>query len=177
MFYKVKKSSTKEILIPQEVIEKRIYWIRGQKIMLDRDLAYLYEVETRVLNQAVRRNINRFPKDFMFILTRKEIMRISQTVISLKFSKNVFVFTEQGVAMLSSVLNSEKAVLVNIAIMRTFVRLRKIISAHKFLADKLNKLEFRMDKNEAMVASVFEAIKELMAPPPQKERKIIGFHP
>jgi hypothetical protein len=106
-----------EELIPVEIIEKKIHLIRGHKVMLDRDLAELYEVETRVLNQAVRRNIERFPEDFMFSLGREEIMRISQTVISsshsekapLKFSKNVLVFTEQGVAMISGILNSGRA--------------------------------------------------------------------
>jgi len=102
-------------LVPVEVIASKIYLIRGQKVMLDRDLAKLYGVETRVLNQAVRRNIKRFPEDFMFTLTREEIMNLSQIVTSskIKHAPNVFAFTEQGVAMLSSVLNSERAILVN----------------------------------------------------------------
>lgn len=106
-------------LIPQEVIERKIFLIRGQKVMIDRDLAKLYGVETRVLNQAVRRNIDRFPDDFMFSLTREEIMNLSQIVISsgIKHAPNVFVFTEQGVAMLSGILNSKRAVQMNIAIM------------------------------------------------------------
>lgn len=135
-------------IIPLELIEKSIYLVRGQKVMLDRDLAELYGVETRALNQAVRRNSDRFPADFMFSLSRKEIVNISQIVISsegkkdtLKFSKNVFVFTEQGVAMLSSVLNSARAVQVNIAIMRTFVKLREMMATHKDLARKLEELE------------------------------------
>ena len=99
-------------LIPVEIIEKKIYLIRGHKVMLDRDLAELYGVETRVLNQAVRRNLDRFPEDFMFALTREEIMNLSQIVISsrIKHAPNVFVFAEQGVAMLSGVLNSERAI-------------------------------------------------------------------
>lgn len=112
-------------IVPLEDIEQAIYLIRGRKVLLDRDLASLYHVETRVLNQAVTRNLRRFPDDFMFELTRQEIMRISQTVTSsvdLKFSKRVRGFTEQGVAMLSSMLRSERAIDVNIAIMRTFVR-------------------------------------------------------
>ena len=117
-------------MIPVERIELSILLIRGQKVILDRDLAQLYGVETRALNQAVRRNIDRFPGDFMFCLTREEIMRISQFVISsahpgvktLRFSKNVMAFTERGVAMLSSVLNSPKAVQVNIQIMRNYFR-------------------------------------------------------
>jgi hypothetical protein len=140
-------------LIPIERIERSILLIRGQKVMLDRDLAQLYGVETRILNQAVRRNTERFPKDFMFRLTREEIMRISQFVISsahsgvktLKFSKNVMVFTEHGVAMLSSVLNSPRAVQVNIQIMRTFAKFREIISQHKDLARRLDELEKKYD--------------------------------
>jgi hypothetical protein len=135
-------------LIPQEVVERRILVIRGQKVMLDRDLAQLYGVETRVLNQAVRRNINRFPEDFMFSLTREEILNLSQFVISskIKHAPNVFAFTEQGVAMLSSVLNSERAIQVNIAIMRAFVRLKQVLATHKGLAVKLKELEGEVGK-------------------------------
>src|SRR3990167_5227802 len=122
-------------LIPYEVIERRIFIVRGKSVMLDRDLAKLYGVETRVLNQAVKRNINRFPEDFMFSLTREEIGRISQIVIrsrsqfvTLKRGQNIkylpYAFTEQGVAMLSSVLNSERAINVNVQIMRAFVKIR-----------------------------------------------------
>ncbi|MFA5822108.1 MAG: ORF6N domain-containing protein [Thermodesulfovibrionales bacterium] len=130
-------------LIPVEIIEKKIYLIRGHKVMLDRDLAELYGVETRVLNQAVRRNLDRFPEDFMFALTREEIMNSSQIVISsrIKHAPNVFVFAEQGVAMLSGVLNSERAIQVNIAIMRTFVKLREMLSSNKELAHKLTLLD------------------------------------
>ena len=117
----VKQTKSKDLIdvIPAERIENRIYLIRGKKVMLDRDLAGLYGVETRALNQAVKRNIERFPEDFLLSLTREEIMRISQDVISseLKFSKNVYAFTQEGVAMLSGVLNSKRAVMVNIAIM------------------------------------------------------------
>lgn len=163
-------------IIPLETIERRILLIRGQKVMLDRDLAQLYGVETRVLNQAIRRNIDRFPADFMFTLTRDEILRISQIVISsshetIKFSKNVMAFTEQGVAMLSSVLNSKSAVQVNIAIMRAFVKLREMIASNKELAKRLDKLEKKYD---AQFKVVFDAIRELMTPPEPKRRKI-GF--
>jgi len=163
-------------IIPLETIERRILLIRGQKVMLDRDLAQLYGVETRVLNQAIRRNIDRFPADFMFTLTRDEIMRISQIVISsdhetLKFSKNVMAFTEHGVAMLSSVLNSPRAVQVNIQIMRTFAKLREIISQHKGLAKRLDKLEKKYD---VQFKVVFDAIRELMTPLEPKSRRI-GF--
>lgn len=166
-------------LIPVERIERSILLIRGQKVMLDRDLAQLYGVETRVLNQAVRRNIDRFPEDFMFPLTREEIMRISQIVISsvqpgtktLKFSKSVMAFTEHGVAMLSSVLNSPRAVQVNIEIMRAFVRLRRMLASHAELARKLDALERKYDTQFKVV---FDAIRQLMTPPEPKRRPI-GF--
>ena len=173
-----------DAIMPMERIERAIYLIRGQKVMLDRDLAVLYEVETRVLNQAVTRNIRRFPSDFMFELTREEIMRISQTVTSssdLKFSKSVRAFTEQGVAMLSTVLRSERAIDVNIAItcppkpwrrrMRTFVKLRQMLDSHAKLAKKLAELEAKYDEQFRVV---FEVLNELMAAPEPK-RKPIGF--
>jgi len=156
--------TSKRLPIPAERIEKAILLVRGQKVMLDRDLAVLYGVETRVLNQAVRRNIKRFPLDFMFELTREEIMRISQIVISseIKYSRRVHAFTEQGVAMLSSVLNSERAIEVNILIVRAFVRLRGMISSHKELLRKLEDMEKKYDEQFQVV---FEAIRQLMTPP------------
>jgi len=159
--------SAKQLPIPAERIEKAILLVRGQKVMLDRDLAVLYGVETRVLNQAVRRNIKRFPPDFMFELTREEIMRISQTVISsdIKYSKRVHAFTEQGVAMLSSVLNSERAIEVNIAIMQVFVRLREMMATHKELAFKLVEPEERLEGHDEQIQNIFEAIQQLMTPP------------
>src|SRR5260221_5439726 len=130
-------------IVPAERINRAILLLRGQKVMLDRDLAVLYDVETRSLNQAVRRNIERFPSDFMFKLSREEIMRISQFVTSseIKYSKQVFAFTEQGVAMLSSVLHSSRAVKVSIEIMRAFVKLRQLLTTHADLARKLEALE------------------------------------
>jgi hypothetical protein len=168
--------TSKNLPIPVERIEKAILLVRGQKVLLDRDLAVLYGVETRVLNQAVRRNINRFPPDFMFELTREEIMRISQTVISseIKYSKRVHAFTEQGVAMLSSVLNSERAIEVNIAIMRVFVRLREMMATHKELAFKLIELEERLEGHDEQIQNIFEAIRQLMIPP-DLPKKRIGF--
>ena len=170
---------TMKSIIPIEVIERQIFLIRGQRVMLDRDLAILYGAETRVLNQAVRRNISRFPDDFMFSLTREEIMRISQIVISskhpenetLKFSKSVMAFSEQGVAMLSTVLNSEKAIKVNIEIMRAFVRLRQMLFSNAELARKLESLEKKYD---AQFKIVFDAIRQIIAPTETKEKKI-GF--
>lgn len=160
-------------IVSMEVIEGKILLIRGHKVMLDRDLAQLYGVETRALNQAVRRNIDRFPDDFMFSLTRDEIMNLSQIVISsnIKHAPNVFVFTEQGVAMLSSALNSKRAVQVNIAIMRAFVKLREMIVSHKDLEKKLNELEKKFD---GQFQIVFEAIRQLMIEEEKPKRKI-GF--
>ena len=145
--------------------------------MLDRDLAELYGVETRVLNQAVRRNLDRFPEDFMFALTREEIMNLSQIVISsrIKHAPNVFVFAEQGVAMLSGVLNSERAIQVNIAIMRTFVKLREMLSSNKELAHKLTLLENRIEKHDGEIKAIFNAIRRLMVPPETQSKKPIGF--
>ena len=162
--------------VSAEVIQNKIFLVRGQKVMLAVHLAQLYGVETRVLMQAAKRNKDRFPADFAFPLTREEIKRISQFVISLKYSKSAYAFTEQGVAMLSSVLHSKQAVHVNIAIMRTFVRLRKILQTHKHLANKLAKIEKRIDKHDQEIMAVFGAIKGLMAHPNEGYKKTkIGF--
>ncbi|MBW1704576.1 MAG: ORF6N domain-containing protein [Deltaproteobacteria bacterium] len=144
--------------------------------MIDRDLAELYGVETRVLNQAVRRNKKRFPPDFMFPLTREEIRNISQIVIcsGIKHARNVNVFTKHGVAMLSSILNSDRAIEVNIAIMRAFVELRRISSSHKQLAQKLREIEARLEDHDESIDAIFEAIQQLLKPP-EKPRKRIGF--
>jgi len=163
-----------QTVMPLEKIVQHIHLIRGQKVMLDRDLATLYGVETRALNQAVRRNIDRFPEDFMFSLSRDEIMRISQVVTSseIKFSKGVLAFTEQGVAMLSSVLRSPRAVRVNIEIMRAFVRLRRMLASNAALARRLDGLERKYD---AQFRVVFEALRKLMAPPSEPPKPAIGF--
>ena len=146
-------------LIPVERIEKAIYLIRGEKVMLDRDLAELYQVETRVLNQAVGRNRDRFPADFAFELTREEIMGISQIVTSsnLRFSKRVTAFTEQGVAMLSSVLRSKRAISVNIEVMRAFVKLRKLLATDVELSRRLDDLEGKYDRQFKVV---FDALRQ-----------------
>ena len=163
-------------IIPIEIVEQKIFMIRGHKVMIDRDLASLYGVETRVLNQAVRRNIDRFPEDFMFSLTRQEIRDLSQLVISskIKHSPNVFVFTEQGVSMLSSVLKSKRAVKVNIQIMRAFVKLRQILSTNKELVHKLSQLERKTEKHDAEIHAIFKPIRQLMTPP-EKTKKRIGY--
>lgn len=159
--------------VPVERIEKSIYVIRGERVMLDRDLADLYGVETRVLNQSVSRNRDRFPSDFILELTRDEIRGISQFVTSsnLKFSKRVTAFTEQGVAMLSSVLRSERAIAVNVEIMRAFVRLRRMLASNEQLGKKLDDLERKYDHQFKVV---FDTIRRLMIPPEPK-RKPIGF--
>ena len=161
-------------LIPMERIENKIYLIRGQKVMLDRDLAELYEVETWRLNEQVKRNRERFPDDFMFSLTRREILNISQNAIcsgdevvsKIKHAKNVNVFTEQGVAMLSGVLHSKRAVQVNVAIMRAFVHLRQILSNHEQLGRKVRELEKKYSKHEIEITTVFKLLKKLMQAPP-----------
>ena len=160
-------------------VEKLIRLIRGHKVMLDADLAQLYGVQTRVLIQAVKRNSSRFPADFMFPLSTAEAKALrSQTVISNKGRGGrrylPFVFTEQGVAMLSSVLKSERAVEINIQIMRAFVRLREMISSNKDLARKLDALERKVESHDVHIRSLFEAIRQLMTPPEPKRRKI-GF--
>jgi hypothetical protein len=164
-------------LISIERIEKTIYLIRGEKVMLDRDLALLYEVETKVLNRAVKRNLQRFPSDFMFKLTAKEAenLRCQFGTSSLSHGGRrylPYVFTEQGVAMLSSVLNSERAILVNIEIMRAFVKLRQMLSSNAELSRRLDELESKYDKQFRVV---FDAIRHLMATP-TRNRTEIGFH-
>ena len=161
--------------ISENNIIEQIHFIRGMKVMFDYDLASLYEVETRVLKQSVRRHIERFPCDFMIQLSEKEIeIVVSQNVIPSKKSfggAKPFAFTEQGVAMLSGILNSKRAIEVNIAIMRAFIQMRNIISNYKDLEKKINDLECKYDKNFAIV---FEAIKQLISEE-EEPRKQIGF--
>jgi len=164
-------------LIPLDRIEKAILLIRGQKVMLDADLAGLYGVETRVLVQAVKRNIERFPEDFMFQLSSKEADSLRSQIVTLKRGRGQhskyppYAFTEQGVAMLSSVLRSQRAIQVNIEIMRAFIRLRQMLATHVELARKLDALEKKYD---AQFRQVFQAIRQLMSPP-EKKRRPIGF--
>ena len=164
-----------QAIAPPARIESRILLIRGHKVLLSSDLATLYGVEPRVLVQAVKRNRERFPEDFMFQLSREESDHLkSQIVISSWGGARrapPYAFTEQGVAMLSSVLRSKRAVLVNVEIMRTFVRLRRLLAAHADLQQRLDQLESKYD---AKFRIVFDAIRELMIPP-RKDRKQIGF--
>ena len=164
------------VRVPVERIEKAIFLIRGEKVMLDRDLASLYEVTTSALKQSVRRNIERFPSDFMFVLDQNEFENWrSQIVISNSDRMGIryppMAFTEQGVAMLSSVLRSKRAVAVNVQIMRTFVRLRLLLASNAQLAKKLEELELKYDHQFKVV---FDAIRQLMTPAEPK-RKQIGF--
>ena len=167
-------------LVTFDVIERKIYVVRGQKVMLDSDLAALYGVPTKVFNQAVGRNLQRFPDDFRFQLTTEEFENLrSQFVTS--SSKNYggrrylpYVFTEQGVAMLSGVLNSERAIQVNIGIMRAFVSMRKMLSTNEEVSRKLAELENKLGEHDEHFKKVFTAIRLLMNPP-DKSDKEIGF--
>jgi len=165
-----------KLLVPIEAIEKKILLIRGQKVMLDSDLAGLYGVQTKVLVQAIKRNINRFPPDFMFQMTAQETDLLRSQIVTSKPGRGgrrtaPYVFTEQGVAMLSTVLNSKRAIEVNIQIMRAFVKLREMIATHKALARKLDEMEKKYD---GQFKIVFDALRHLMVEPEPKEKKI-GF--
>src|SRR5262249_49962722 len=187
-------------IIPAEQIALRIRHLRGKKVLLDFDLAKLYSVATKALNQAVKRNRERFPDDFMFQLTTEEVLVLrSQTVTSnLKGAENQeitkdrsqsvtsskkhggpryrhYAFTEEGIAMLSSVLKSKRAVKVNIAIMRAFVKLRWALETNRQLARKFSELERRVDRHDEEIAAILEAIRQLMTPA-EKPRRQIGFH-
>ncbi len=162
-------------LIPVKMIEKKILLIRGESVMLDADLAELYSVETKVLVRAVKRNIERFPSDFMFQLDKKEFesLRFHSGTSKQRGGRryNPYAFTEQGVAMLSSVLRSDRAVQVNIAIMRAFVKLREMMATHKDLKIKIGEMEKKYDKQFQII---FEAIKQLLESP-KKPKRQIGF--
>ncbi|MDO9371963.1 MAG: ORF6N domain-containing protein [Gammaproteobacteria bacterium] len=174
----VKKSGKSGAVIPTERIAHAILLIRGQKVMLSTHLAELYEVEPRVLVQAIKRNIERFPDDFMFQLSGEEFANLKSQIVTSSWGglrrAAPYAFTEQGVAMLSSVLRSDRAVHVNIEIMRAFVRLRQMLATNVELARKLAALERKYD---AQFKVVFEAIRELMTPPEPKKKRPIGFAP
>lgn len=172
------KSKQPTVSIAQ--IVQSILWLRGHKVLLDTDLAALYGVETRVLVQAVKRNLVRFPDDFMFQLSEEEVEVLrSQTVISnagrggRRYAP--YAFTEQGVAMLSSVLNSPQAIAVNIEIMRAFVRLREMLASNKDLAKKLEELERKLQTHDQAITGILTAIRELMTPPEPPKKRKIGF--
>lgn len=165
-------------LVPIEHIEQKILLIRGHKVILDSELAALYGVETKKLIQAVKRNLDRFPTDFMFPLENQDVAVLRSQIVTLKTGRGEhrkyapYAFTEQGVAMLSSVLHSPRAIQVNIEIMRAFVKLRQLLMSHKDLAEKLDKMEKNYDHK---FRAVFEALRQLMTPPPVPPKRKIGF--
>ncbi len=167
-------------IVAQEIIETKILLIRGKKVILDRDLAKLYGVTTGNLNKAVKRNMDRFPEDFMFKLNKEEAASSRFQFGSLKRGSNIKylpnAFTQEGIAMLSSILNSKRAIHVNIQIMRVFVKLRELMISHKELAQKIENLENKFKECDRNFVIIFEAIKKLLEPP-EKPKPKIGFHP
>ena len=168
-----------ELLVPGEAIEQRICLVRGQKVLSDADLANLYGVTTKRLNEQVKRNSERFPVDFMFQLTEEENAALRSQFATLKTGRGQhrkylpYVFTEHGAIMAASVLNSPRAIEVSVFVVRAFVKLREVLATHKELARKLDELERKYD---AQFRVVFDAIRQLMAPPPETKKRRIGFH-
>lgn len=171
-------------ILPEEKITDKIYLIRGKKIMIDRDLAELYGVETRVLNQAVRRNVKRFPDDFMFQLTLDEFSEWKSLIVisnneRMGLRKPPLVFTEQGVAMLSSVLNSERAIMVNIQIIRVFTKMREMLSTHQEIMKKIEQIDIRLSNHDDQFMLIFEYLKQFEEAKQQHleqaNRKKIGY--
>jgi hypothetical protein len=168
-------------LVPVEFIERKIYLIRGCKVMLDSDLAELYQVPTKVLNQAVRRNFDRFPSDFMFQLNAEELENLRSQIVTSKVGSGgrrymPYAFTEHGVAMLSSVLSSKRAVALNILIIRAFVRLREYLATHKDLAQKLEDIERTQHEHGANIEQIYGYIQQLLDPAPEPSKRRIGFN-
>jgi ORF6N domain-containing protein len=164
--------------VPLELVERRIYLIRGQKVMLDADLAQMYQVATGNLNLAVRRNRDRFPRDFMFRLTTAEFENLRLQFASSRWGGRRYlplVFTEHGVAMLSSVLNSQRAIQMNIVIIRAFVRLRQLLATHKDLAEKIQQLESEQKQHSSIILAVVKEIKRLKQGPHRRKPRI-GFY-
>ena len=171
-------------IMPDEAVVRMIYVFRGEKVMLDRDLSELYGVETKVLNQAVKRNIDRFPKDFMFQLNKKEFENwksqfVTSNSVKMGIRRSPYAFTEQGVAMLSGVINSPKAVKMNISIMRAFVEIRRAIINNKNIGNKLNMLEEKLGEHDVQLNQIYDAIETLMDKKAEletwQERRRIGF--
>ena len=173
-----------EIMIPDEVIMNKIYLIRGKKVMLDRDLAYLYEVETKQLKRSVRRNISRFPEDFMFELTKEELDKwryqfgtSNREIMGLRVPP--FAFTEHGVIMLASVLSSERAIQVNVQIVRIFIKLREMLYSHQKILNRLEKIEHKLAEHDDQILLIFEYLKQLeqtkLQELGQQNRKRIGY--
>jgi hypothetical protein len=179
---KVKGDNKNTIAIPEEVIMSKIYFIRGQKLMIDNDLAQLYGVETRRLNEQVKRNIARFPEDFMFQLTKEEFENLKSQFATSSWGgrrKLPYAFTEHGVLMLSSVLNSERAIKVNIQIMRIYVRIREMIMLNKDVLQRLEGIERKMSEHDNNIMLIFEYLKQFeeakQQQSEQENRKRIGF--
>lgn len=170
------------IHLPHEAIVRKIYFIRGKKVMLDRDLAELYGVPTKALNQAIKRNLERFPEDFMLQLTKEETQNWRSQFVTSNFKlkmglrRNSYAFTEQGVSMLSSVLKSKIAIRVNIQIIRTFTRLRELLATNELIRQKIEELEKKYEKHDKQFKIVFDTIKELLETPKPKSKRPIGFH-
>jgi hypothetical protein len=154
-------------------------FVRGKKVMLDKDLAQLYGVKTKVLLQSVKRNAKRFPEDFMYQLTKEEVANLRSQFVTSSWGGQRYLpyaFTEQGIAMLSSVLNSERAIMVNIAIMRAFVKLRELLLTHKELATKIEELERKYQSHESDIQLIFQAIRKLLEPPDEPPRPRFGIN-
>jgi hypothetical protein len=188
-------ATKKTAIISQQQIESAVLVLRGEKVLLDADLAAMYGVTTKALNQAVRRNRDRFPPDFMFRLTKDELGNLRSQIVTLKADQrsnrsqfvtgsqkhrdprsSPYAFTEQGVAMLSSILRSPRAVRVNVEIMRAFVRLRRVLAVNAELAARLDELERRVGQHDEQFTAVIRTIRQLMEPPEQPKRRKIGFH-
>lgn len=166
-----------EVVIPDEIVIRKIFFLRGKKVMLDKDLAELYTVETKALNQAVKRNLLRFPEDFMFQLSEQEFENLRSQIVTSSWGGRrtpPYAFTEQGVAMLSSILNSDRAILVNIHIIRVFTRMREMLLTHKDVLLKLEQLERKTIEHDDDIKLIFDFLKELLNPKPEPMRKI-GF--
>ncbi|MDD5570588.1 MAG: ORF6N domain-containing protein [Bacteroidales bacterium] len=173
------KEKPTKLMIPEETITSKIYYIRGQKVMIDRDLAKLYEVKTKVLKQSVKRNLKRFPVDFMFKMTEKEFENWRSQFVTSNSDKMglrhyPFCFTEQGVTMLSCILNSKLAIEINIRIIRVFTKMREMLLTHKEILLKLEQLEKKIIKHDDEIEIIFNTLRELIKPPIQ-ERKRIGY--
>jgi len=174
-----KEKANIKSLLPDEAIINKIYVIRGQRVMLDEDLAELYQVETRRLNEQVKRNEDRFPKDFMFQLTAKEFENLKSQFATSSWGgrrKPPFAFTEQGVSMLSGVLNSQVAIQVHIQIIRIFTKMKEMLMTNKEILLKVEKMEMEVTNNKKDIAAIFKVLKQLLNPP-QEQRKRFGFKP
>jgi hypothetical protein len=177
------RQTSRTSLIPIERIDNRILLIRGRRVMLDADLAQLYGVSTKRLNEQVRRNADRFPDDFMLRLTAREAASLRSQIATLKTGRGrhrkylPWAFTEHGAIMAATILNSRRAVRASILVVRAFVRLRQVLATHRRLAAKLAQLERRVGTHDAAIGELMDAIRRLMEPPPEPPRERIGFHP